>query len=345
MIGDVAAWVGLVLLAWRLLRPSPAGFPATVLAQPPAVSVIVPARDEAATLPHLLPSLKRLAYDGPLEIIVVDDQSTDGTGEIAAAHGVKVVRTGPRPGGWMGKQWACHEGARAATGDVLLFTDADTVHTSDGLRLAVSRLVEGRAGLLSALPCHDGTTWWERLTGPFHLLLLAATGPFGVPRPGRVFAIGQYLLFSREAYDRIGGHQAVRDRWVEDLPLANLCLEKGVRYELMPEAPFTVRMYPTLGAFVRGWRRNFRAGLGGSSPLLPLEVVVFFAALAPLSPWTYPVGVLILAIAQRRIGKFSVWGAILAPFSLVLFTMVSALAAYDMAAKRPLRWKGRAYGA
>ncbi len=342
----IAAW-GLWLL-WR--RWHPKGREGALLPFPdwPTVSIVVPARNELRLVPRLLDSL--LALDYPqFEVILVDDQSDDGTGDLARLRidpRLVVVSGAPKPPTWGGKQWACHQGSGVATGSHLLFTDADTVHEPDSLRRAIQVMTTSNAGMMSCLPFHDGTAIWERLSGAFHVLLLTVTAPLAKPRPGRVYAIGQYLLFQRDAYDAIGGHESVKDSLVEDLPLANQCLRKGIRYQVVATgAPFfRVRMYDSLPEFLRGWRRNFRAGLGGSSLLAPLEMTAMIAALAGsggIAPAV--VGVVLVALAQRRLGRFPVWGALAFPWGVALLCAATALAASDMLTGRATVWKGRPY--
>jgi glycosyltransferase involved in cell wall biosynthesis len=337
------------------MAPKPPRFEAhpADLQQVPRVSIVVPARNEAARLPDLLRSLEKLDYPD-YEVIVVDDCSTDGTAAVVESFGARLVSGNERPPGWAGKQWACFQGASIAVGDVLLFTDADTVHTPNSLTDAVSFLKRSGAAMISSLPYHDANTWWERLLGPFHVLLLAVTAPFGTPRPGRVYAIGQYLMLTRAAYAALGGHASVKGEFVEDLPLANLCLERGLRYRVYHGARlFSVRMYDSLGEFVRGWRRNFRAGIRGSSALAPVEMTLMIAALTGggkmlATPWSAALvasSVFVLLGRQRDLGRFSWCGPVLFPFALALLCWVSLLAAGDMLFRRKLYWKGRAYAA
>lgn len=348
----ILAAAGLWLL-WRRWPPLPSE--KAVAGARPRVSIIVPARNEALVLGDLLSSLQAIDYPD-FEIIVVDDNSDDGTAAIAKrAEGRRVglVEGRMKPTDWGGKQWACHQGAQAATGDILLFTDADTVHAPDSLRRSVSEMVANDASMLSCLPYHSGTSWWERLSGPFHVLLLTITAPWGTPRPRRLFAIGQYLMFTRTAYDRIGGHEAVKTDLVEDLPLANLCLSNGLNYRVLRNATplFHVRMYATFADFLRGWRRNFRAGLSAGTWRAPLEVVAIMAALVGagngglwiLGLASYVVAVTLMARAQRRLGRFSILGAVFFPFGAGLFCVATLLAVFDMTARRPTLWKGRAY--
>ncbi len=348
----VLAWYGLALLVWRMTPRR-----ARALALPdgplPLVSIIVPARNEARTLPRLLDSLRALDYPR-YEVLVVDDGSTDETARVAAAHGARVVPGQPLAAGWKGKQWACWQGVALARGDVYLFTDADTAHAADSLGRAVQFLQASGADMLSALPFHDCFSAWERLLGPFHVMLLALTAPYARPKAGRVFAIGQYLLTTKAAYGALGGHAAVRAEAVEDVPLANLCLAAGRAFRVFPgERLFSVRMYATPMAFVHGWRRNVRAGLAASTWLAPLEMTAFAAALTGggqllHTPWAAlpPLGALLFfAWRQRRLGDFHGLGAPLGAVNLAVFCLVTALAVFDLVFRRPLRWKGRTYSA
>lgn len=352
----IAAW-GLWLLwsRWRTgprLEPSQAG----LTPEFPKVSVVVPARNEVRVLPRLLDSLMSLDYPD-YEVIVVDDGSTDGTGDVARIRRddrLQVVTAPPRPAGWGGKQWACQTGSRVARGEVLLFTDADTIHERDSLRRSVAEMRRTGAGMLSCLPSHEGFTWWERLAGAFHVLLLTVTGPLSRPRPGRVFAIGQYLMFRRDAYDLLGGHEAVKGEFVEDLPMANRCLERGVRYAVSVDGGplFRVRMYDSLPEFVRGWRRNFRAGIGGSSLVAPAEMTAMIFALfgaGGAAGWPVALGVsgaavLLVARAQKRLGNFHWLGALAFPWGVGLLCVATVLSVSDMVTRQSLVWKGRAYG-
>lgn len=342
MLLTAFAWLGLLLLVARMMPRGRAFMLPEGSARPP-VSVIVPARNEEHNLPRLLASLAALDYPD-VEVVVVDDCSEDRTAVVAESFGARVIRGRPLPEGWKGKQWACWQGAEAARGDLLLFTDADTEHAPKGLARAVDDLLGSGAGASTALPFHDAVTLWEKLLGSFHVMLIALTNPYGTPRCGRVFAIGQYLLFTRTAYEAVGGHAAVRAATVEDLPIANACLRAGIAWRVFPEdGVFAVRMYRTFAEFVAGWRRNFRAGLGESSVWAPVEVAAFAAALVTFWPM---IGMIVFtAWRQRGLGRFSVWGAVFSLGGLAVFSVVTGLAVFDKVFRRDLRWKARAYAA
>jgi 4,4'-diaponeurosporenoate glycosyltransferase len=329
------------------------------------VSIIIPARNEAHNIAALLHSLAKSSLR-PHEIIVVDDHSSDDTGAIAAALGAQVVSPPPLPEGWLGKPWACRAGAAAATGDYLLFTDADTVHDADALGRAVHAIETQSADLLSVVPTHILVKPWEFLQGVFQLLLLIATRA-GKQMAGvrahneRAFCIGQYLLFRRSAYERVGGHPAVRDRVAEDLAFCRMVQESGGRYVLLAEKDLMqVRMYPEgLGGFIAGWRRNFREGMRSAGITGVLEIVFVIGWLLGLPLWfiealgrnatsdaalfgmLYLLTAGLIAYTQRWVGGFRSPTALFYPLFALVFVYVSALAAFDELRRAPVSWKGR----
>lgn len=325
------------------------------------VSIIVPARNEAHNLPALLESLQELE-PAALEIIVVDDHSTDGTGDIARAAGVRVATPPPVPDDWNGKPWACAAGAAVASGGYLLFTDADTIHGRDSLSRALATAQRESADMVSVIPTHIVRTAWERLQAVFQLLLLIATRAGArTARGERRFAIGQYLLFRRDAYERIGGHRAVRRRVAEDLALAREIADTGGRVAAA-HAPglMSVRMYPEgFGGFMRGWRRSFYEGLASAGVIATLELVAVIgwllgapllmmaSALAGDLPGVAVGGVLYgLAVAavgrsQREIGSFPAYSAFVYPLFTGIFALVSTLALFDRIRGARVMWKGR----
>lgn len=350
--------LGLAVWRWRLgqlARLHPRG-----AARTGNVSLVVPARDEAHNLPRLLASIARLD-PAPREVIVVDDHSTDGTGDLARAAGAIVVTPPPLPSGWLGKSWACHAGAAIATGDHLLFTDADTEHGVASLGLALARATD--AELVSIVPSHRAVAAWERLQGPFQLMLLVAGRAGATANHGaRRYSIGQYLLFERTAYLRAGGHAAVRGEIAEDLRLAEAIVDGGGRFALL-HAPgaLAVRMYPEgVAAFARGWRRSFRAGLraaggGGAVEMIavigwlggvPLGLAVALAAgattVALVAAGLYLATAAILARDQRAIGALPWWSALAFPLPALAFVAISTAAAIDHLRGAPVRWRGRA---
>ncbi|MCG3171914.1 MAG: 4,4'-diaponeurosporenoate glycosyltransferase [Myxococcota bacterium] len=356
--GLVAA--GALIWCWRLrvlfqrVDSPPAPSPR------PRVSIIIPARNEAHNLPALLRSLRALE-EKPHEIIVVDDNSSDGTGDVAKSHGASVLPAPPLPAGWNGKPWACTVGAREATGDLLLFMDADTSLSPDAMTRAVDVFTANRMGLLSLTPWHLTTSAWELFQGVYHALFLVAA-PVRMDRGhSHRFAIGQFMLIRRDLHDRIGGHEAIRGVITEDAALAANVMAAGETVGAIAGQPWLrVRMYPEgFRAFLHGWRRSFAAGLGAGGMRTSMEVFLAITFLLGV-PWKFleaaaegwivrgavlGAALLVLwmdlALRQRRLGQFPVWTAPLYPIFLAVFIFVSLRALVDRLTRRSIEWKGR----
>jgi glycosyltransferase involved in cell wall biosynthesis len=231
----------------------------TVAAQP-LVSVIVPARNEQACLGTCLESLA--GQTGVrLEIIVVDDHSTDRTRAIALSFpAVRVIEAGPLPDGWTGKNNAVVTGAREARGQWLLFTDADTVHLPGSLARALAEAQESKAELLSYSPAQIAVTFWEMATLPVVFAELARQYPpskVSDPNSPAAAANGQYILVKREAYDAVGGHATIAGTILEDVALARVVKASGrkIRFRYAADAVHT-RMYRNFRQLRDGWTKN-----------------------------------------------------------------------------------------
>lgn len=232
----------------------------------PLVSIVLPVRNQEASVEACLESL--LATDYPrTEILVVEGGSEDGTRARLRPYEdrVRVLEEPPLPAGWVGKNWACHHGARAARGDLLLFTDGDTIHAPDALRRAVAALQEGELDLLSLHSALRLESFWERAIQPLMIYLIGITvrGTW-VNRPRSPWAIanGQFLLFRREAYEAMGGHAAVASRVDEDFRLARRAKALGRRMRMVDgREAVEVRMYTSLREIWRGWVKGIYPGL------------------------------------------------------------------------------------
>ncbi len=275
----------------------------------PFVSIIIPARNEAHNLPRLLVSLRgggkpngpatgRATGGPPHEVIVVDDASSDATGELATALGARVLRLEEhqRPAGWMGKPNACWQGAGIARGEWLLFLDADTTLRPDALAQTVSYALEQNVDALSLLLQQRCDTFWERLLLPFAYQQLFA----GIGRAGLggsrgdgeaggdhgVGAIlnGQFILIRQAVYAAVGGHGAVRDSIIEDVALARVLASRGHCVEtLRGEHLGSVRMYRDLVSIREGFGKNAYALLAGQ-PLRGMRVALSSACAGATLP-------------------------------------------------------------
>jgi glycosyltransferase involved in cell wall biosynthesis len=263
------------------------------------VSAIIPARNEEASIARAVESVAAQGEVG--EVIVVDDQSTDRTGEIlqelaARVPKLKVLHTAQLPAGWIGKNHAVSIGAAAAQGEWLLFTDADTYHYAGSTRRALSDAVARDAVLISYSPEQEMGSVWERALIPFVFCRLGANFSYAKvndPRSPVAAANGQFLLILRDVYERVGGHAAVAGEVLEDVALA--CNVKRAGYSIYFTAPFGVvqtRMYRTFEAMWQGWTKNLYLLLGGKPTaalrelfgVTPILWVLLFILLRWLTP-------------------------------------------------------------
>jgi glycosyltransferase involved in cell wall biosynthesis len=230
---------------------------------PGKVSVIVPARNEEANIERVLRSLA--GQQGVREILVVDDNSRDRTAEIAEAlkaeiPTLRILRVDSLPEGWLGKNYAVALAAREAVGDWLLFTDADTEHLPGSLAATLGIAERERADLLSLSPGQITPTWWEKAVLPLIYVQLARLYRFeDVSNSASTAAAanGQYLLIRRAVYERVGGHEAIRDQVLEDVELAKRVKAAGCNLDFLPGAEWVrTRMYGTFGEMWAGWSKN-----------------------------------------------------------------------------------------
>ncbi len=310
----------------------------------PEVSIIVPARNEEASLGDCLQSLT--AQTGATyEIIVVDDGSTDRTRQIAESfRGVRVISPGPLPPGWTGKNNAVIAGASVAGGEWLLFTDADTVHLPGSLARALEEAKRENADLLSYSPEQVVVSLPERIVMPVIFAELAAEYPPAKVRDqssGIVAANGQYILARQSAYTVAGGHGAVARDILEDVALAKAFRNAGLRvlFRYGRDAVRT-RMYRNWGQLREGWTKNLAL-------LFPHpERRAFFLTAWWLLAWiTWPVPLAaVLLFCRIRRANFSLWTTLLSTaFGPPLFAslLVRSQRAHTQGS---VSWKGRTYG-
>jgi glycosyltransferase involved in cell wall biosynthesis len=327
----------------------------------PLVSVIVPARNEEATLGTCLQSL--VPQDGlGFEVIVVDDSSSDRTRKVAESFSnVRVVDGGPLPPNWTGKNNAVAAGARKAKGKWLLFTDADTVHKRGSLARAVAEAEEHGAALLSYSPEQEVHGFWEKSVMPVIFAELARTyRPRDVCNPVCPVAAanGQYLLISREAYDAVGGHSSISNKVLEDVALARAVKASGrrLRFRYGGEAVRT-RMYRGFAQLREGWTKNLAVLFPSTVRLAALRfaefilivagaAIAFFARSRPglaMAATTLALILYLIFLKRIRRAQFAWQANVLALLGLPLFSylLLRSRIAYKQGR---VVWKGRAYG-
>jgi len=339
------------------------------------VSVIIPARNEEANIARVVRSLEN--QPEICEILVVDDQSADRTAEILTALKTEVpllrsLRVDALPEGWLGKTHAVALGAREATGDWLLFTDADTQHLPGSLAELRQRAENERVDLLSLSPGQETRTWWEKSVIPLVFVKLASLYNFDEvsdPRSPAAASNGQFILVRRDAYERSGGHEGVKAEILEDVELARRIKAQGGKLLFLPGAKWVrTRMYQTFAGMWRGWTKNlYLLYRGSASKMLravaSLWLLDLFPAGAFLAAWIWlafthtggvmtlaALGLFLAALARqwsysRALGRLG-FDPALASYQPMGAALLGALMLSSLRAHRGTRnieWKGRHY--
>lgn len=338
----------------------------------PQVTAIVPARDEEANIAAAVGSLA--AQTVPVEILVVNDGSTDRTGRILAelqerVPQLRVVEPPEPPPGWTGKNHAVVRGVEQAHTPWLLFTDADVRHAPTAVEAGLAAARQAGAAMVSYSPDQEMRSWWERATIPFVYCRLAGQYPYervSNPQDPLAAANGEWLLVSRIAYDAVGGHEAVKEEILEDVALARRLKRSGCRLHFARGKGLArSRMYERLEEMWEGWSKNLfplfgwrKGAVAGAVLGATLDVLVGVLILValwgwwrgwPVGPWTLVPLVGILgwrhlryALALRRQGYPL---SCLAYYSLgsVLFAALMVESSTKYLSGEPVKWKGRDY--
>ncbi len=277
------------------------------LSDVPMVSILVPARNEQENISNCLTSLRNQNYPD-FEILVLDDDSQDRTARIVSDHAaedkrIRLLRGKPLENGWTGKNWACHQLAQEAAGEVLIFTDADTQHADFAVRNTVARMQNYRLDMLSAFPQQITRTLAEKLIVPvidfFVYAMLPLWSTYLIKSPLFAAANGQWIAFRRQCYGDINGHVSVKSQVVEDVVLNRRVKAKGFRtLTTAGTGAVFCRMYHSPKEVWYGFSKNF-FGLTGHNSLLFLLItaLLFGCCVLPyFLPLFYPVDMLIGAL-------------------------------------------------
>lgn len=357
----ITAWIGAVvaLVAGRLLFWKVRGLPEKASEQRKRISVIIPARDEEANLSKLLPALAAQRHPAH-ELIVVDDQSSDATARLAREAGARVISGKDLPEGWFGKPWACAQGAEAATGDWLLFLDADVEPEPAFLERLADAAGEGE--VISVCPWHRIERPYEELSVFFNLLMLGGIGAFTVKgdEARGIGLFGQTMMISRRLYDEVGGHGAVRRTVLENFHLSRLLDQRGVRRICrVGRGSVSMRMFPAgFEQLCESWAKGFASGAGLAAPgalvlssiwlsgLMMLSVSVLLMPFAEglhraATGLAYLVAALSLIPLFRKAGGFSWWSALAFPVALMFYQYLFFGAILRKRSGVKTQWKGR----
>lgn len=323
------------------------------------VTIVIPARNEASSLPHLLGDLA-MSRPAGCRVIVVDDHSTDETAQLASRFEFVTIITAPDlPRGWTGKSWACHCGAQAATDGTLVFLDAD-VRLNAGAIESIVAEQRATGAVVSVQPFHTVPTWWEQLSGLFNVVAVMGVGAGG-RSPNGVF--GPVICCALRDYRSIGGHASVRTEVVEDIALGRKFQRLGVPLRVRGGGrDIRFRMYPSgWQSMVEGWTKNMATGAAGTPPMRAIASAVFVCGLvigstqlvsvltATIGPATVLAGDVVgasMAVLTtwgllRRVGSFRVSAALALPALTAFFILVVARSTWLTVVRRRVTWRGR----
>jgi hypothetical protein len=365
----VLALVPAVLFFRNLRLYAPPPLPAEPADPPPAVSLLIPARNEEAGIRATVEAA--LSSEGvDLEILVLDDHSEDATAKIVADVAERDARARlesapPLPDGWCGKQHACWALAGLASHPILAFLDADVRLAPQGLSRAVAFLESSQADLISGVPRQETGTLLEKLLIPLIHFILLGFLPMGRMRTSRHPAYGagcgQLFLARRDAYDRAGGHAAIRETLHDGIRMPRAFRSAGLATDLFDATDMaTCRMYRSAKDVCSGLAKNAVEGLAAPKTILPITVLLFGGQVAPvllcilgaaslISPMALALAVLAAVVsyaprlsAARRFRQ-SILGSLLHPLSICLFLAIQWYALVRWLVGKPAAWKGRGY--
>jgi glycosyltransferase involved in cell wall biosynthesis len=326
----------------------------------PLVTVIIPARDEARIIERTVRAFLAQTYPN-LEVIVVNDRSADGTGEIVRAiddERLRVIDGDEPPAGWLGKPWALHQGSRLARGDLLLFVDADVVYAPAAVRAAVAQRELRRPALLSLLPHFEMRGFWENAAMPMLAIFLFTFLPAWLSNRTRWGALaiggGTGNLVMRDAYENSGGHEVLKDSVVDDVALARLIRRSGGATEVVrADNLVSLRMYHGLAEVVDGFTKNAFAVFGRSyvvGLLTAAGCVVFHIlpyGLAVTGDRISMATVALISITRVilfRALRYRLDNALLLhPVTAIIWLWIMLRSTWLTGIRRKLVWRGRTY--
>ncbi len=341
----------------------------------PFVSICIPARNEESVIERCVTSALKQDYPN-FEVLVLDDNSTDNTTPIleqlaGIIANLKHLKGAPKPVNWLGKPWACHQLSKAAKGELLVFIDADVWLEPNTLINTVSNIKNRDA--ITVWPQQKLGSFWENMTVPLVYFALFTLLPAKyVERPPRwmpkllhstfntkfVAACGQFFAFKRSSYDKINGHEAVKDQVVEDMELAKNLKSNGLKLQMLHGANSVYcRMYTSHRDIWSGFMKNFLAGFGNILEFLFMGIIHFLVFIFPV--FTFIVGmmndqnqllvissiVIAFILIQRTflsiLFKWNIYFSILHPFSVIWFQILGVISILNKIFGIKTSWKGR----
>ena len=356
---SLLVWLYLFFLHGRFWHSSPE-LPAALPAELPDVEIVIPARDEAETIGAVVESLLAQDYAGNFRVILVDDNSTDGTAARAGTAPRLTILTGAeKPPGWSGKLWALSQGIAAGTAPVLLFTDADIVHDRRHLSSLVSRLVARRLDMVSEMVRLNCASLAERALVPAFVYFFQMLYPFARvndPLSGVAAAAGGTVLVRRAALARAGGIAAIKSALIDDVALATAVKRSGHIYLGHSGLASSIRPYPDFADIFRMISRTAFTQLRYSA------AVLFFTIVGLALVWLVPIYAVVLGhgvgfcaglaayalsvvsymptLARYRVSR---WWALALPLIALFYMAATISSAVDYWRGKGAVWKNRAY--
>jgi len=363
-------FIFLIIFLWNLYITRKKIIPEIDSSKLPFVSVLIPARNEEDNIEICVNSLYNQEYPH-YEVIVLNDHSTDRTGEILSElknkySALKIIDGAELPAGWIGKSFACHQLEKAASGEWLLFTDADTFHHSNSIRTGIESAITNNSDLLSVVPYQITKTLSEKLVIPilhfitfsllpFYFLEKKSTKQFSI-------AIGQYMLFKKTSLEKIGGYESVKNEMVEDLSMGKLIKKNDLQLILINGIEMVrCRMYRNFEQVWEGFSKNIFAGLGFS--IIGMTFTITLYLIFFIMPFYWAVyflvsqgfsSIALICLSQAAINYFIRFGlsfkyklsfisSMLHPFGVLTVILITLNSWRLIAFSSGPSWKGRSY--
>jgi hopene-associated glycosyltransferase HpnB len=357
---SLLAWLYLFFAHGRFWLSAPE-LPPAVPEEYPDVDIVVPARDEAETIGPVIGSLLAQDYRGRVRVILVDDNSTDGTAALAGtAANLTVITLQSKPAEWSGKLWALSQGVAASRAPILLFTDADIVHDPRHLPSLVAKLLQSRADMVSEMVRLNCTSLAERALVPAFIYFFQMLYPFSRvndPASPVAAAAGGTVLIRREALQRIGGIEAIKNSLIDDVALAKSVKKSGAIFLGHSGLAASIRPYANFADIWQMIARTAFTQLRYSATLLALTLLgltvvwlVPAAAILLRQGWPAACGLVAFGLSMisymptlARYRRNRLW-ALALPLIALFYMAATVGSAVNYWRGRGARWKSRAYG-
>lgn len=356
---SLCAWVYLFFAHGAFWRSRPQ-LPGATPQECPDVDIIVPARDESETIHAAIASLLAQDYAGDFRVVLVDDNSTDGTAALAGSDPkLRIISLDSKPPGWSGKLWALHQGIAATHSDIVLLTDADILHQPAHLAALVAKMQSARLDLVSEMVRLNCSSFAERALVPAFVYFFQMLYPFAKvnePRSAVAAAAGGTVLVRRIALERIGGIEAIKDALIDDVALAKAVKRGGAIFLAHSELAASIRRYPRISDLWHMISRTAFTQLRYSAALLLLTIAALTVIwLVPPwealfgSGWRFACGIVACALAAlsylptlMRYRRLKLWTLAL-PLIALFYMAATVASAVNYWRGKGASWKNRAY--